>query len=119
MNLLPTAYCLLPTAYCLRPTALFASEDRHLAQPVAIGAAAIHSGRVERKGGGAVGRGDDDAAVAAQGAHFGDDRVGGRLRALAEQPHPRADLVRDPGADEELARPGGRDRAGPVVGVVA
>ena len=37
-------------------------------------------------------------------------------RALAEHPHPRADLVGDAGPDEIFAGAGGRDRAGAVVG---
>ena len=41
------------------------------------------------------------------------------MRAFAEQPHPRTYLVRHAGADEELARPGGRNRAGAIVGIVA
>ena len=51
---------------------------------VAVGSGAVHSGGVEGERGGAVGRGDDHSAAAAQHADLRDHRIGGDLRALAQ-----------------------------------
>src|SRR5690606_31606694 len=77
-----------------RYMALFGGEDRHFLGPGAIRPATIHSGRIERECRAAVRRGYNHPAVTAHRADFGDHGIRSRLRAFAEQAHPRADLVR-------------------------
>src|SRR5262245_47250417 len=84
--------------------------------------AAIHSVRVEwqRHVANGVDRDQAAAAGAAEASErLPDRRLGGGGKRLAAVPYARGDVVGRDGAHEQLARTGGRHRAGPVVGIGA